>query len=192
MCLLVITVNESVARWARKSIELGPGSRCSPWVVGPSNTPAVTEPRHAQKNVELSVLSAIEHGRSTNIALATRIVSAAVTAIKGLDAERSKLYFDLISSSLSESVHHEGLQVMNSLGFEYESDFARRYVAEGRAEGKAEGRVEIVLRQLTLRFGPLAEAVQTRVRGAPDAQLDAVVERVISAQTLEEALDPLS
>ena len=192
VCLLVITVNESVARWARKSIELGPGSRCSPWVVGPSNTPAVTEPRHAQKNVELSVLSAIEHGRNTNIALATRIVSAAVTAIKGLDAERSKLYFDLISSSLSESVHHEGLQVMNSLGFEYESDFARRYVAEGRAEGKAEGRVEIVLRQLTLRFGPLAEAVQTRVRGAPGAQLDAVVERVISAQTLEEALDPLS
>jgi hypothetical protein len=188
VCLLVITVNESVARWARKSIELGPGSRCSPWVVGPSNTPAVTEQRHAQKNVELSVLSAIEHGRSTNIALATRIVSAAVTAIKGLDAERSKLYFDLISSSLSESVHHEGLQVMNSLGFEYESDFARRYVAEG----KAEGRVEIVLRQLTLRFGPLAAAVQTRVRGAPDAQLDAVVERVISAQTLEEALDPLS
>ena len=162
VCLLVITVNESVARWARKSIELGPGS----------------------------------HGRSTDIALATRIVSAAVTAIKGLDAERSKLYFDLISSSLSESVHHEGLQVMNSLGFEYESDFARRYVAEGRAEGKAEGkaegRVEIVLRQLTLRFGPLAEAVQTRVRGAPDAQLDVVVERVISAQTLEEALDPLS
>ena len=155
---------------------------------GPSNTPAVTEPRHAQKNVELSVLSAIEHGRSTNIALATRIVSAAVTAIKSLDAERSKLYFDLISSSLSESVHHEGLQVMNSLGFEYESDFARRYVAEG----KAEGRVQIVLRQLTLRFGPLAEAVQTRVRGAPDAQLDVVVERVISAQTLEEALDPLS
>lgn len=52
--------------------------------------------------------------------------------------------------------------------------------------------MEIVLKLLTLRFGPLAEAVQTRVRGAPDAQLDAVAERVLSAQTLEEALGPLS
>jgi hypothetical protein len=196
VCLLIITIKEAVAGWARKSIELGPGTRCSPWVVGPSNTPPVTELRDAEENVELSVLSAIEHGKSTDIALATRIVSAAVTAIKGLDTERSSLYFDLISMSLSNNVHHEVLQVMNSLGFEYRSDFARQYFAEGRAEGKAEGkeegkaegRVEIVLRQLTLRFGPLAEAVQTRVRGANCAQLDALVERVISAQTLEDAL----
>lgn len=188
VCLLVITVKEAVARWARKSIKLGPGSRCTPWVVGPSNAPAVTELRRAEENVELAVLSAIEHGKSTDIALATRIVSAAVAAIAGLDAERTRLYIDLILSSLSESVRREVLQPMNSLGFEYQSDFARHYVAQG----KAEGRVEIVLKLLTLRFGPLAEAVQTRVRGAPDAQLDAVAERVISAQTLEEALGPLS
>jgi hypothetical protein len=81
---------------------------------------------------------------------------------------------------------------MNSLGYEYKSDFARQYVAQGREEGKAEGRVEIVLKLLTLRFGPLSEAVQTRVCGAPDAQLYAVAERLISVQTLEEALDPLS
>jgi hypothetical protein len=187
VCLLVITIEEAVARWARKSIELGPGSRCSPWVVGPSNTPAVTERRDAEENVELSVLSAIEHGQSTDVALATRIASAAVLASAGLDAERSRLYLDLILLSLSENVRHEVLQVMNSLGYEYQSDFARHYVAKGRAEG----RVEIVLKLLTLRFGPLAEAVQTRVCGAPDAQLDAVAERVVSVKTLEEALGPL-
>jgi hypothetical protein len=77
---------------------------------------------------------------------------------------------------------------MNSLGSEYQSDFARHYVAQG----KTEGRMEIVLKQLTLRFGPLTDAVQTRVRVAPDAQLDAVAERVLSAQTLQEALGPLS
>jgi hypothetical protein len=48
----------------------------------------------------------------------------------------------------------------------------------------------MVLKILALRFGPLAEAVQTRVRSAPDGQLDAVAERVVSAQTLEEALGP--
>jgi hypothetical protein len=76
---------------------------------------------------------------------------------------------------------------MNSLGYEYQSDFARRYVAQG----KAEGRVELVLRQLELRFGPLTEAVQARVHNAQDAQLDTVAERVLTAQTLEEALAPL-
>ena len=77
---------------------------------------------------------------------------------------------------------------MNSLGYEYQSDFARRYVAQGRMEGKVEGRVEIVLKQLALRFGPLSEAAQACVRDAPDAQLDAVAERVLTAGTLEEAL----
>ncbi len=85
---------------------------------------------------------------------------------------------------------------MNSLGYEYHSDFARRYVAQGRMEGKSEGRaagrVEIVLKLLALRFGPLTEPVQARVQGAEDAQLDTVAERLLVAQTLEEALGPLS
>ena len=50
----------------------------------------------------------------------------------------------------------------------------------------------MTLKLLTLRFGVLAEEIQTRVRGAQDAQLDAVVERMLTAQTLEEALDPLA
>lgn len=89
---------------------------------------------------------------------------------------------------------------MNSLGFEYQSDFARRYVAQGRAEGKvegkaegkAEGRVEMILKLLFLRFGPLTEAVQDHVRCARDAQIDAVAERMLTAQTLDEVLRPLA
>jgi hypothetical protein len=46
--------------------------------------------------------------------------------------------------------------------------------------------------QLTLRFGALTDSVQTRVRDVPDAHVDAVAERVLSAQTLEVALGPLS
>ena len=77
---------------------------------------------------------------------------------------------------------------MNSLGYEYQSDFARRYVAQG----KAEGRMELVLKLLALRFGPLTEAAQARIRSAQDAHLDAVAERFLTARTLEEALSPLS
>jgi Domain of unknown function (DUF4351) len=76
---------------------------------------------------------------------------------------------------------------MNSLGYEYQSDFARRYFGQG----KAEGRVEIILKQLALRFGPLPDATQTRVRSAQDAQVDAIAERLLTVQTLEEALGSL-
>ena len=54
-----------------------------------------------------------------------------------------------------------------------------------------EGRAEIILKQLALRFGPLPEAAQTRVRSAQDAQLDTVAERILTAQSREEALAPL-
>ena len=192
VCVLVITVEDAVARWAERSIELGPGTYCNPWVVGPSNTPAVTELQEAKKNVELAVLSAVEHGKSADVSLATRIVSAAIAASTDIDAERSRLYLDLILITLLESAPEAIEATMNSLGFEYQSDFARRYVAQGRAEGKAEGRVEMILKLLVLRFGPLTQSVQDHVRGAQDAQVDAVAERMLTAQTLDEVLSPLS
>ena len=196
VCLLVITIEDAVSRWAGRSIELGPGTRCNPWVVGPSNTPAVTDLRDAEENVELAVLSAIEHGQSTDVALAASIASAAIVASAAIDAERSRLYLDLVLISLSKSAPEVLEATMNSLGYEYQSDFARRYVAQGRAEGrvegKTEGRVEMVLKLLLLRFGPLTEAAQGRVRSAGDAQIDAVAERLLTAKTLQEALGPLS
>ncbi|HVW68610.1 MAG TPA: DUF4351 domain-containing protein [Steroidobacteraceae bacterium] len=191
VCLLVITVEEAVARWAAQPIELGPGSRCTPWVVGPSNAPAVTELRTAKENVELAVLSAIEHGQSTDIPLVARIASAAIVASADIDAERSGMYLDLILMSLLKNAPEAVEATMNSLGYEYQSDFARRYFAQGREEGKTAGRVELTIKLLALRFGPLTETVQARLRGASDAQIDAVAERMLQAQTLEEALRPL-
>ncbi len=63
---------------------------------------------------------------------------------------------------------------------------------KGRAEGRTEGRVTILLKLLALRFGPLSESAQSRIRDASDVQLDVVAERVLTAQTLEEALTPMS
>jgi hypothetical protein len=196
VCLLVITIEDAVARWAGRPIDVGPGTRCKPWVIGPSNTPAITELQDAQDNVELAVLSAIEYGQSTDIPLAARIASAAILASADVDAERSRLYLDGILISLAQSTPEAFEATMNSLGYEYQSDFARRYYgqgkAEGRMEGKTEGRMEIILKLLALRFGPLTEAAQARVRRAQDAQLDAVAERMLTAKTLEEALSQLS
>ncbi len=99
VCLLVITIADAVARWAGRPIELGPGTRCIPWVVGPSNTPTVAELQDAEENVELAVLSAIEHAQSKDVGLAARIAANAMVASAGIDAERSRFYLDLICAT---------------------------------------------------------------------------------------------
>jgi hypothetical protein len=101
----------------------------------------------------------------------------------GLDAERSTLYCDLVLHSLPEAARR-ALQAMDASKYEYQSEFARRYFGAG----KAEGRVEIVLKQLATRYGQLSAAVAARVQGANTADLDAIAQRVLTAQTLDEAL----
>jgi len=191
VCLLVITVERAVERWAGKPIELGPGSRCVPYVLGPSNAPAVADLQKAEANVELAVLSAIEHARGSDVELGVKIASVAIVASASLDVERSNLYHDIMLRYLSEGALRAIAQNMNRFGYEYQSDFARRYMAEGRAEGKLEGRKSVILRQLALRFGPLPEAVDSRLRTATESHLDVLAERVLTVRTLEEALRPL-
>ena len=97
------------------------------------------------------------------------------------------MYLDLIQISLSKNISEVFETAMNSLGYEYQGDFARRYYGQG----KVEGRMELILKLLALRFGPLTDAAQARIRGAQDAQLDAVAERMLTAKTFEEAVSQL-
>ena len=106
VCLLVITMEDSVARWAGEPIELGPGTCCTPLVLGPFNTPVVTSLDEAERNVELAVLSAVEHEKNTDAQLATHIESAAIVAVAGIDAERSEMYSDLIFELLKRAMRN--------------------------------------------------------------------------------------
>ena len=60
--LLVVTVDETVARWAAKPIDMGNGSRFVPLVLRPSGIPEVIDEQQAQSDPELAVLSAMAHG----------------------------------------------------------------------------------------------------------------------------------
>jgi len=131
--LLVVTVDEPTARWAAKPIALGGGNRFTPLVLGPSGVPEVTDESAARADPELAVLSAMTHGHDSDSGKAARIASAAQTASLGLDEDRSRLYVDLVLASLSEAVRRE-LQAMDPAKYEYQSEFARRYVAQGRAD----------------------------------------------------------
>jgi hypothetical protein len=162
--------------------------------MGPRDIPPVTDRGQAEDDVELAVLSARAHANDPDVHFSTRIAGAAFMALTHIDAERAKLYVDIIWKSLPEDAQRELLK-MKLVEREYMSDFARHYVAEGvekgKAEGKAEGRAEIILRILRARFGPLPDAIDARVKDACSKELHAVVEEMLTAATLEDALRAL-
>ena len=59
---------------------------------------------------------------------------------------------------------------------------------EGRREGRAEGRAEVLVRQLRVKFGEVPEEALARLRSASIDQLDSWAERVLTANSIEEAL----
>jgi len=60
------------------------------------------------------------------------------------------------------------------------------------AISEARGRAELVIKLLALRFGLLTEAVRRSILNAQREKVEAVAERMLTANTLEEALRPLS
>jgi predicted transposase/invertase (TIGR01784 family) len=62
--------------------------------------------------------------------------------------------------------------------------------AKGRAEGEAKGRAEVLLELVGLRFGPPSEATRARIEAATFERLDAWVERLLTAESLDQALAP--
>lgn len=74
--------------------------------------------------------------------------------IAPLPPELSRLYYDAILTALSEADRH--VLEAHMQRYEYQSDFARRYVAQGREEGREEGLEEGQL--LALRSAALALA----------------------------------
>jgi hypothetical protein len=119
------------------------------------------------------------HGRGDDVGKAVRIALAAELAAQGLDDQQWRMYFDLIVDSLSRAAQEE-LRAMDPAKYEYRSDFARRYVAEGRAA--------LLQRLLARRFGPLPTNAMERLSAATIDELDAIGDRLLSAQSLEEAL----
>ena len=68
------------------------------------------------------------------------------------------------------------------------TQFAERFMEKGREEGIELGAARVLLRLLTLKFGPIPESVTTRVQAADAETLLTWSERVLTAETLDEVL----
>lgn len=189
--VLVIAADDAVARWASKPIEMGGNNRFVPLVLGPSAVPEITDESHARADPELAVLSAIAHGDDPDVEKSSAIAAAAHLASAGLDEDRSRLYCDLIRHSLSEAARR-ALQSMDPAKYEFQSEFARKYYDFGKLEGQEQAKQEIaarfVIKLLQQRFGALSKTALIRIINASAGQLDGVLERVLTASSVDDAL----
>ena len=187
VALLVVTPDRAVAAWAAEPIPLGSGNTYSIVVLGPDAIPRIQTP---DVPVELALLSAKAHAESDG---GLDVVEAALRCVMRLDASVRGEYHDRLWAWLSPAIREKVNQMLEQ-HFPYpQSDFAKEHygkgVADGRSEGRREGRregeSELLLRQLTLRFGDLPPDVEDRVRKADGETLLRWGERFVTATALE-------
>jgi hypothetical protein len=121
------------------------------------------------------------HGESDHGAA---IAAAVLPVVAALGDDRARFYGDLVLDSLNEAARR-ALEAMMK-GYEYQSDFAKKYVAQGRAEEAARA----VLTALRVRGIAVPDAVRERILAEKDpARLERWHERAILAASAAEVLD---
>jgi len=166
--LLVLAPNPTVAHWASRPIDLGhPGFVMRPIVIGYEQIPRICDAAAARAAPELAVLSVMAHPE-------LETAEAAEAGLAVLPGDKQKLYWDVIMSSLPALVR-QAMEARMIKGYEYQSDFASRYVAQGREEGRAEGLRDAILALVGARLPGLRNEVEHRLAGVSRARLEQLV-----------------
>lgn len=181
--LLVIAINDGVANWCAEPISLDRNrSVINPLVFGPNNLPRITDFDQAREHPELAVLSVAAHGKEED---AAPIAAAALTACETLDTHRATRYIDFIFTSLGEAARNALETFMTAHNYQYQSDFAKKYVAEGREEGRT-ALCDVLTSLLEQRFGDVPPSAQERIADAEIQDLERWTKQVITAADLTE------
>jgi hypothetical protein len=180
--LVVVAGDAAVATWAAKPIETGhPGFTLAPLVLGPGTVPIVRDEQEAARRPELAVLSVLIHGRAPE---ALDIAKAALAAARTLDEDRAALYIDLVLAFVDDAARAVLEDLMASSNYQYQSDFAKRYVAQGEVRGRAAGLREAIVHVLLARSLALSEVGRARLEGCDDIPtLTAWLERAATARS---------
>jgi hypothetical protein len=202
-CVLVVSPSEAVAQWCREPISIGPGNVFTPLVLGPASVPRVEDRATAERDPELAVLSVMAHGDEAESDMFVRTV---LEAVRSLPDERRVLYYDLLAA-LSDAARTALERLMASGDYEFHSDFAKKFIAQGRIEGQAQGRVEgeaqgriegqaqgrvegeakalVVL--LEARAVRITDEARARILACSDPlQLDVWIRKALSIQSIDE------
>jgi hypothetical protein len=183
--LVIIALDPQVAAWCAEPIDLGRGrGTILPLVLTASDIPVITDLDEARLAPELAVLSVVAHGHEPG---AEHIALAALAAVHGLDRDSELLYPDLIRAMLGEVARAALETLMNKANYEYQSDFARKYISIGKAEGEARGEARLLLKLLRVKGFTVSPELLARVESCQDLdQLELWAERILTATSLDD------
>jgi hypothetical protein len=199
-----------VGRWARRRVDLGPCCAFQPLVVGPEELlhPA---PETIADSPEMAVLAAVMGARAPD---AGDRALQALLRLHPLDNADHDVYADLILTALPRDLRAR-LEELMLQNYPFRSEFAQRFLAQGREEGKVlgkhegklegkiEGKVEGKiegklegLRQglrflLRSRFRADEATLISLLDACPDASLESLGERLADATTLTDTVSTL-
>jgi thioredoxin-like negative regulator of GroEL len=112
------------------------------------------------------------------------IAAAVLPALQGLDDDRAKLYYDLVYNSLDAAARRAVEAMMK--GYEYQSDFAKKYMAQGRTEEAARA----LLTVLRARGFAVPDAVRERILAQKDPErLERWIAKAAVAASVTEVID---
>lgn len=186
--LLVVCPRVATAVWAANVIEIGAGSLVTPLVLGPAQTPVLTDPAQARKQPELAVLSVLAHGRShPRRHEILEAFLAALHALEPVDQDRAEIYHDVVAAVLPKAARRYLEKLMSTGTYQFKSEWALRHINRGRAQGRAESRAEDVLTVLATRGVPVPAAARRRITGCTDLdQLDTWLRRAVEAESVDD------
>lgn len=199
--LLVLTPDAAVAQWARGPF--GPASDflLHPIVLSYADLPEHLEAEDARRFPELAVLTALAHPSIDN-------ANHALGVVRSLVSERAQLYCDIILKALVDAygTASEVSMLVNGREYQYQSDFARKYLAQGVEEGLRQGREklrEAEERQLEILWSLAVELARGKLGALPDplpsallppydaARLSALILELGGATSPEQARDAI-
>jgi hypothetical protein len=137
----------------------------------------------------MAVLSVLAHGKDAK--LAPGLFEAVLSTARGLEEERGTFYVDLALSAFGGAARKALEALMRSGSYEYQSEFARKYVAQGREEGNLEGERRALLKVLEARGLTVEGAARRRVLECTDlAQLERWLGQAVTAKSVQELFKP--
>lgn len=152
-----------------------------------TEVPAVTDVDQARSLPELAVLSTVANADGPD---RKAVLTAFAEALEVTDRDKGELYHDYVRSQLSEAARHCLEEIMQAGVYEWQSDFALKHIAEGKAEGKIEGEIELLLVVLESRGFEVGDELRQRIASCQDLeQIHVWARNAVTASSLDEVFD---
>lgn len=187
--LIILTADKATAAACRRPMTLGPERRASatvhPFVIGPDNTPFITDRAQAADDIMLAVMAALAHRKDPEI---NKALDTLADVLSDIDIESAKFFAEYVNVGLGEgSAHDHWKGIIMTMTYPFASDLRRELEARGRLKGQFEGQAAMLLKLLTARGIELSESQRELVSTCENEENFALwLHRALAADSAED------